>query len=172
VAGSHWALWLIGIWNPVLIAAAYAGIPEAARDWLVDWLNSRAPSNLGAPLASLYRFQSLLGEIEALIAVNRRVLQHFAIEFDAGSLDPARASIEAGLVKYSVTRNAIQAVELAVEAAGNPALMRANPLERLYRDVLCSRIHSPQNDMILTQAGLAALATPTFNSLSTQGTSS
>ncbi|THF65287.1 acyl-CoA dehydrogenase family protein [Pseudothauera rhizosphaerae] len=149
---------LIATWNPVLISAAYAGIPEAARDWLVQWLNGRTPTNLGAPLSSLYRFQQVVGEIEALIAVNRRLLQHAAADFDAGRPgDPVRASIEAGFVKQAVTGNAIRAVELAVEAAGNPALMRANPLERLHRDVLCSRIHSPQNDMILIQAGRAAL---------------
>lgn len=147
---------VIGVWNPILIAAAYAGIPEAARDWLVQWLNGRAPTNLGAPLSSLYRFQQVVGEIEALIAINRRLLQHAAAELGAGG-GAGRAGIEAGIVKYAVTGNAIRAVELALEAAGNPALMRANPLERLYRDVLCSRIHSPQNDMILTHAGRAAL---------------
>lgn len=169
---------LIASWNPVLIAAAYAGIPEAARDWLVGWLNGRAPSNLGAPLSSLYRFQTVVGEIEGLIAVNRRLLTHFALEFDAADqdgldelpqaedrrTDPGSGldtrllpPADAGLVKHAVTGNAIRALELAVEAAGNPALMRANPLERLHRDVLCSRIHSPQNDMILTQAGRLAL---------------
>lgn len=151
---------VIGVWNPVLVAAAYAGIPEAARDWLVDWLNTRAPSNLGAPLASLYRFQTVVGEVQALIAQNRRLLAHYAAEVDAGAAGGGHAGqalIDAGLVKYAVTGNAIRALELMVEAAGNPALARGNPLERLYRDVLCSRIHTPQNDMILVQAGQAAL---------------
>ncbi|MNP85306.1 hypothetical protein D3C76_1849890 [compost metagenome] len=57
-----------------------------------------------------------------------------------------------------VSRNAIQAVELAIEAAGNPGLSRRNPLERHYRDVLCSRIHTPQDDAVLGQVGRAALA--------------
>jgi alkylation response protein AidB-like acyl-CoA dehydrogenase len=37
-------------------------------------------------------------------------------------------------------------------------LDRRNPLERHYRDVLCGRIHTPQNDAILTEAGRAAFA--------------
>ena len=49
------------------------------------------------------------------------------------------------------------AVELAIEASGNPGLSRHNPLQRHYRDVLCSRIHSPQTDTILIAAGRAAL---------------
>jgi alkylation response protein AidB-like acyl-CoA dehydrogenase len=40
---------------------------------------------------------------------------------------------------------------------GNPGLAHANPLERHYRDVLCSRIHMPQDDMIQSMAGRAAL---------------
>mgnify|MGYP001809627859 FL=1 len=57
-----------------------------------------------------------------------------------------------------MTNNAIAAVSKAVEITGNPGLTRDNPLERHYRDVLCARVHAPQNDMILTTAGRAALA--------------
>ena len=45
----------------------------------------------------------------------------------------------------------------AMELTGNPGISRHNPLERHYRDVLCSRIHSPQTDTILIAAGRAAL---------------
>ncbi len=65
--------------------------------------------------------------------------------------------MEGNNIKYVVTANAIRAVELGLELTGNPGLSRKNPLERHYRDVLCSRIHSPQNDTILTGAGRAAL---------------
>ena len=56
-----------------------------------------------------------------------------------------------------MTANAIRAVELALQLTGNHGLARQNPLERHYRDVLCSRIHTPQNDAILVAAGKAAL---------------
>ena len=48
-------------------------------------------------------------------------------------------------------------MEIGLELTGNPGLSRANPLERHYRDVLCSRIHSPQADTILVAAGRVAL---------------
>jgi len=48
-------------------------------------------------------------------------------------------------------------VQIGLELTGNPGLSRHNPLERHYRDVLCSRIHSPQDDTILTGAGRAGL---------------
>ncbi|MFX6149323.1 acyl-CoA dehydrogenase family protein, partial [Acinetobacter baumannii] len=60
---------------------------------------------------------------------------------------------DSGLLKFTVTGNAIRAVELALQLAGNHGLSRNNPLERHYRDVLCSRVHTPQDDAILIAAG-------------------
>ncbi|MGE8465755.1 MAG: acyl-CoA dehydrogenase family protein, partial [Pseudomonas putida] len=138
------------LWMSVLLPALYDGVAQAARDWLVAFLNSRAPSNLGAPLASLPRFQEVVGRIDTLLFANRSLLDSAV----AGHIDPRHA----GQIKHLVSHNAIQAVELAIEAAGNPGLSRRNPLERHYRDVLCSRIHTPQDDAVLGQVGRAALA--------------
>nr|WP_162501375.1 acyl-CoA dehydrogenase [Methylobacterium crusticola] len=141
-------------WNTTLIAALYDGIARAAQDWLARYLGTRAPANLGAPLASLPRFQEAMGESERLLAVNRRLLAGVAAETDAGAPPPAT---ESGLVKLTVTENAIEVVQRAVELTGNPGLSRANPLERHLRDVLCARIHTPQGDTIRLAAGRAAL---------------
>ncbi|MFP5424615.1 MAG: acyl-CoA dehydrogenase family protein [Gammaproteobacteria bacterium] len=138
------------LWMSVLLPALYDGVAHAARDWLVQFLLSRAPSNLGAPLASLGRFQEVLGRIDTLLFANRNLLDAAA----TGQVDARHA----GQIKHLVSSNAISAVELAIEAAGNPGLSRRNPLERHYRDVLCSRIHTPQDDVVLGQVGRAALA--------------
>jgi alkylation response protein AidB-like acyl-CoA dehydrogenase len=141
-------------WNNVTIAALYDGVARAARAWLIGYLHERVPSNLGASLATLPRFQETVGEIEALLAVNRRLIDHAAEQVD---LTPDQTPDDPTLVKYTVTGNAIRAVELGLAAIGNAGLSRHNPLERHYRDVLCSRIHAPQNDMILIAAGRKAL---------------
>lgn len=57
-----------------------------------------------------------------------------------------------------VTTQAIRAVEIALQLSGNHGLSRRNPLQRHHRDVLCSRIHTPQNDAVLVAAGRRALA--------------
>ncbi|CAM3930347.1 putative acyl-CoA dehydrogenase YdbM [Pseudomonas reidholzensis] len=138
------------LWMSVLLPALYDGVAQAARDWLVQFLNTRTPSNLGAPLASLPRFQDVVGRIDTLLFANRSLLDSAV----AGLVDARHA----GQLKHLVSSNAIKAVELAIEAAGNPGLSRHNPLERHYRDVLCSRIHTPQDDVVLGQVGRAALA--------------
>jgi alkylation response protein AidB-like acyl-CoA dehydrogenase len=144
-----------GIWSTAGIAALYDSIARAARDWLVGYLHQRKPANLGAPLATLLRFQEAVGRIEALLATNRVLIESIAAQADRAIETVAPSS--ASLVKLTVTDNAIAAVGLAMELVGNPGLSRANPLERHHRDVLCSRVHTPQNDMILLAAGRQAL---------------
>ncbi len=144
----------LSLWNALAISTIYDGVAQAARDWLRGYLNDRVPSNLGASLATLPRVQERFGEIEALLYANRVLIETAAARADAG--DPPSV-IDGNLIKYTATGNAIRAVEIGLELAGNPGLSRKNPLERHYRDVLCSRIHSPQNDTILTAAGKAAL---------------
>lgn len=138
-------------WQSVLLASVYHGIALAARDDFIDWLRARAPSNLGAPLATLTTFQQRVGEIDSLLLASRVLLEAAA----AGTL----AEKDALALKYLVTRQSIDAVRLALESGGNPALNRKNALERHYRNVLCGRVHTPQDDSALTAIGRAALST-------------
>ncbi len=48
--------------------------------------------------------------------------------------------------------------EQAVALVGNNGLTRKYPLERHYRDVLCARVHTPQDDSVVAAAGQAAFA--------------
>ena len=141
-------------WMNVLLGSLYDAVAQAARDWLTQFLNTRAPANLGGPLATLPRMQEAAGEIAAALRTNRVLLDHAAEVADAGA---PLSLTDSGLLKYTVTTNAIRAAELALQLSGNHGLSRHNPLERHYRDVLCSRIHTPQNDSILLAAGRTAL---------------
>jgi len=141
-------------WMIVLLGALYDGVARAAHEWLLRFMSERAPGSLGAPLSSLPRVQQVVGEIEALLWANDALLDGLVRATEAGT-PPSTA--ESGLVKYNVTGNAIRAVDLALQLSGNHGLSRRNPLERHHRDVLCSRIHTPQNDSILVGAGQLAL---------------
>ncbi len=140
--------------NTIFISSIYDGVARAARDWLVKFLHERVPANLGAPLATLARAQEVLGGIEARLTVNARLIDGLARDFDDGVKGDA---VEANIVKLTVTNNAIAAVEDALSLTGNHGLARTNPLERHYRDVLCGRIHTPQDDVTRLSAGRLAL---------------
>ncbi|MBD8491370.1 acyl-CoA dehydrogenase family protein [Pseudomonas syringae] len=138
------------LWMSVLLSAVYDGVAQAARDWLVTWLEQRKPTNLGAALASLPRFQEVVGRIDTLLFANQTLLGTAA-----QGLVPSR---HAAQIKYLATDNALRAVEAAIEASGNPGLSRSNPLQRHYRNVLCARVHTPQNDTVLQGIGKAVFA--------------
>jgi hypothetical protein len=140
--------------HAILIAAIYDGIARAARDWLVTFLKTRTPANLGAPLATLPRAQEVLGGIEARLAVNARLIESFAHAFDEGC---QLSATESNIIKLTVTNNAVAVVEDALSLSSNHGLSRTNPLERHYRDVLCGRVHTPQDDATRVTAGRLAL---------------
>jgi alkylation response protein AidB-like acyl-CoA dehydrogenase len=138
----------------IFIAASYDGIARAARDWLIEFLKNRVPANLGSPLATLPRAQEILGAIEARLIVNGRLIESFAADFDDGV--PLSAA-ESNVIKLTVTNNAVAVVEDALSLSSNHGLSRANPLERHYRDVLCGRVHTPQDDATRSAIGRSAL---------------
>jgi len=140
--------------HAIFVAAIYDGVARAARDWLIDFLKSRVPSNLGASLATLPRVQEVVGGIEARLAVNARLIESFAADFDDGV---ALGASESNIIKLTVTNNAVAVVEAALSLTSNHGLTRANPLERHYRDVLCGRVHTPQDDATRVNAGRLAL---------------
>ncbi len=145
----------IAAWGGLAISTIYLGVAEAARDWLVGFLHERVPSNLGKPLASLPRFQAAVGEIDVTLTTARVLVETTANGVDAGD---AAAAARANAVKSTVTNAAIRAVGEAVALIGNPGLTRVNPLERHFRNVLCGRVHTPQDDAIHAAAGQALLA--------------
>jgi len=147
---------LTSTWNSLTLSALYHGVATSARNWLVEYLNERTPTNLGEPLASLPRFQMAIGEIEALLFANRKIIYSLAQDIDKNEYE-SNVGLQAQAVKYLTTKNSILAVEIGLELTGNPGLMKKNPLERHYRDVLCSRIHTPQNDVICQSLGKSAL---------------
>ena len=136
------------------VAAIYDGVARAARDWVVEFLKNRKPPNLGAALATLPRAQEIVGGIEVKLTSNARLLETFAADFDSGR---AMAMADAQALKMTLTNNAVTAVEDALSLTGNHGLSRTNPLERHLRDVLCGRVHTPQDDSIKLTAGRLAL---------------
>ena len=93
--------------------AIYTGVARAARDWLVGFLRSRAPSNLGAPLATLPRMQEAVGAIDALARHQspadrkRRRRARPRLRGGAGRIRPDQDNARA--------ENAVQAVERALQ---------------------------------------------------------
>ena len=136
------------------VTAMYVGVARAAQEFFIRFAHERIPGAIGKPIAQTERIQSIAGEIDAQLFQAEELLGSVAGRADAG--DPAAAA-QAPYVKLLATRSAVTAVQTAVQALGNPALSRHNPIERHLRDVLCCRIHPPQDDMALIFLGQRSL---------------
>jgi alkylation response protein AidB-like acyl-CoA dehydrogenase len=102
-------------WVAVLFSAIYDGAARAARDWFVKFLRERAPTNLGAPLATLPRMQQAVGEIDSALCASRILLASIAERVDRGETPHLQESL---YVKHNVTKNALDAVSKAMEFSG------------------------------------------------------
>ena len=137
------------------IAALYVGVARAAQEFFLRFAHERVPTSLGKPIATTERIQTVAGEIEAQLVQAEEVIYGVGSRLDAGE---EAALSRAPVVKLLATRGAITAVQTAVATLGNPGLTRHHPLERHLRDVLCSRVHPPQDDAALLLAGRQSLA--------------
>lgn len=138
------------LWMSVLLGSLYDAVARAAQRWFSGFLQQRVPANLGHPLSELPRFQELTGRIETLLFTSQTLLD----SAEAGKIPSA----DVPKIKQVVIDNAIRSVQLMMKHIGNPALTRSNPLERHFRNVICGRIHTPQDDAIFIAAGKAALS--------------
>lgn len=141
----------------VQINALYLGAAERGLDWLVEHLNGRVPSGLGAPLSTLLTFQEAVGDVAAKLRIARRLLGDLADGVDRGGAAAVAAGDDVSIVKLEVTRLLVDAVSRAVELVGNAGLTSAQPIQKVFRDVLCSRVHSPHADLVLQTLGRQSL---------------
>lgn len=133
--------WGVASWN-----AIYLGVAKAARNFLVTYLEGRAPGSLGFPLAQLPHVRDRVGRIEIMICAAERINLSIAKDFD---LAPGSVSeLDAGASKQIIRDYAIEVVQLAVTTMGNAGLSREYPLERYFRDVQFGPNHPPGRDVI------------------------
>ncbi len=95
---------------------------------------------------------------QALIATEtaRLWMAEAALRAEADDDDPDAAIAYVGLSRLAVERAALDVIELTQRSLGVGALMRANPVELLCRD-LATYLRQPAADMVLTEAASQAL---------------
>jgi len=140
--------------SSLLHAVIYVGVARAALDAFARFAHERVPSALGRPIAQTERIQSVAGEVESLIVQAEELLYGLTARAEGGDADAIRRT---QIAKPLIARGAIEAVQTAVAALGNPALSRRNALERHLRDVLCARVHPPQEDAARVAVGRRVL---------------
>lgn len=131
--------------------AIYLGVARAAQEFFSRFAHERVPAALGTPIADTERIQRVAGEIELQISSVSSQLYDLAHQAEGKAEPPTPARLSG--FKVLSARSLVEAVNLAVEAIGNPGLTRHNPLQRHLRDILSIRVHPPQEDSVILRFG-------------------
>lgn len=147
----------LNAWFTLTVSAVYLGIAAAAQQTALDFAQTRIPSGLGRPIATLESIQRRLGEAELTLQGARAVLYHTADTWDRNP--DTRSDMGAALMvaKITVTNAAIKVVDDAMRVVGGVSMTHQTPLERYYRDVQAGLFHPPFDDNALPQLGRVAL---------------
>ena len=97
----------------------------------------------------------------SLIRSRRRHAARWAYVLIVFTLIQIVLEIMIGGIQLSLLRPVIQlGILIALSATVDPTLRQERELQRHLRDVLCGRIHTPQDDAVLGAAGRSALEGP------------
>ncbi|MDR6754932.1 alkylation response protein AidB-like acyl-CoA dehydrogenase [Mycoplana sp. BE70] len=146
-----------GEWHPVfqiiattafpLIYAVYLGVAESARDIALETARKRHPSPTTLDLA---------GRMETSLRA-AQMAHRWMVETVERNTPSADSVNEMMIGRSLVAKNAIAAVELAMELAGGAGFYRSLGLERRFRDIQGARFHPLQPGPQAQYAGAMAL---------------
>ena len=143
-------------WFWSAMAATYLGVGCAALDEVVHYAQTRVPTALGKPIATLPNIQQKIGEIELTLKAAQSVLLEACGRFVELESAEALLPLLAG-AKSLCTNAAVSATDLALRVAGGNALTRSTSLERHFRDARAGLVHPPSDEVALEMIGRARL---------------
>lgn len=141
------------------LTPTYMGIAQAACDFTVAYLRGEVP---GTPPVKRRMYPTK----QIAVASMRLMLEQTkALWFQAISEarpDPSKDSLmRAWAAQHTVMENANALAQLAIRTCGGQSMLRALPLERLYRDSRCGSLMLPWTaELCLDMLGKAALYEP------------
>jgi alkylation response protein AidB-like acyl-CoA dehydrogenase len=149
-----------GEWHPIfqiiatiafpLIYSVYLGVAEGARDIALELAKRKSPGRHTIELA---------GRMDTELAGARLALESMLATVRLNA--PSAATVNQVMIgRHLVARQAIAAVEYAMELAGGAGFYRSAGLERRFRDIQAARYHPLQSGPQAEYTGSMALGLP------------
>ncbi|GAB0168658.1 acyl-CoA dehydrogenase family protein [Lysinibacillus sp. CTST325] len=133
------------------IPAVYLGVAGAARDYAIDFAKNTYSYSLENTIAHASHVQQKIGEIEVLYQTARRTMYSIAAQVEQNPAIKDQLSEDVSIAKYVICNNVIDIVTKAMQVVGGRSLSKASKLQRLFRDVQCSRFNPPADDIVISQ---------------------
>jgi alkylation response protein AidB-like acyl-CoA dehydrogenase len=136
-----------------VIAGAYLGVAEAARDHAVNGL-------VGSPRAEDPLVQRQVGLMDYKLRIARWALLGALDEIGPDPEPDVRRFAAAMAAKRCVAEEGVAVCDLAMEVSGGSGFYRRNPIEQCYRDIRAAKFHPLTPEQTLLHAGRVALGLP------------
>lgn len=140
-------------------SAVYWGVAAAARDEAVRVVLSRKLGD-GRPLAQEALVQRLVGLMEHKLKAAWWALLGALDELGPDYQPDDRAVSLVQIAKRTVVTEAVEVVDLALQAVGGASYFKRSPLEQAYRDVRAGEYHPMTPEATLLYLGRLALGQP------------
>lgn len=136
------------------LAAASLGIARAAQSFANDHVMRRTLAPTGRPLAAFQGVRLHIADMATTVHTARLALLHGAW---VAQNDPLEALGALNMTKYVCNTAAISVADTAMQVTGGHGFLRANPLERHYRDARAGAVMGANLDALRDMIGKAAL---------------
>lgn len=138
------------------LSPTYMGLCQAAYDFTISYLRGEAP---GTPPVKRRMYPTKqLAVAEMRIKLEAAKSLWFQAVTEAGPNPGKDAVMRAWTAQYTVMETANDLARLAIRTCGGQAMLRALPLERIYRDSRCGSLMLPWTaELCLDRLGRAAL---------------
>jgi alkylation response protein AidB-like acyl-CoA dehydrogenase len=140
-------------------SAVYWGVAASARDEALQGVLSRRLGD-GRPLAQEALVQRLVGLMEHKLKTAWWALLGALDELGPDYQPDDRAVSLVQAAKRTVVTEAVEVVDLALQAVGGASYFKRSPLERAYRDVRAGEYHPFTPEATLLYLGRLALGQP------------
>ncbi|MFE7328131.1 acyl-CoA dehydrogenase family protein [Streptomyces sp. NPDC057565] len=136
------------------LAAASLGIARAAQNFANDHVMRRKLAPTGQPLAAFQGVRLHVADMATTVHTARLSLLHGAWTAEN---DPLEALPALNMTKYICNKAAIAVADTAMQVTGGHGFLRANALERHYRDARAGAVMGANLDALRDMIGKAAL---------------
>jgi alkylation response protein AidB-like acyl-CoA dehydrogenase len=140
------------------LAPTYMGIAQAAYDFTIAYLRGELPG-VTVKRRMYPTKQIAVAEMFVRLQQTRALFEQAITE---ARIDPSKAErLRAYAAQYTIMENANELCRLAIRTCGGQAMLKALPLERLYRDSRCGSLMLPWTaELCLDRLGRESLYEP------------
>ena len=136
-------------WYCLSFSAVYLGIGQAAYNYVLDYARTRKLQKTGQMVGHIPWNRYAIGEMYNRLEACRTLLYTVAREISEKRPYGERQVPTVEMLRTFMAENMLEVANLATRVVGGQGYLKGNPLERYFRDLRSSPLHTLKRDEVL-----------------------